>query len=140
MAEQKKSGLGLGLGIVIGTVVGGLTALFLAPKSGKQNRKEVAKKLNQLRKLLHDKELHKKVKEIFGEATAEATNIYVQAKEWLIEELAQMKEAIENIDKEKYEKAVNKVMGKVKIEVKKDVKELEKLKKQLMKEWGKLKK
>lgn len=138
MAEHKKSGLGLGL--LIGTVVGGLAAFFLAPKSGKQNRKEVAQKLNHLKKLFHDKELHKKVKEIFGEASTEATNIYVQAKEWLVEELAEMKEAIENIDQEKYTKAVDKVMKKVKSEVKKDVKELDKLKTQLLKEWSKLKK
>lgn len=138
MADQKKSGLGIG--ILIGTVLGGLTALFLSPKSGAANRKEVAKKLNQLKKLFHDTEIDEKVKEIFGEVTAEATNIYVQAKEWLVEELAQMKEAIENIDKEKYEKAVNKVIKKVQYEVKKDIKELEKLKRQLMKEWSKLKK
>lgn len=136
--EQKKSKFGIGL--LVGTVLGGIAALFLSPKSGKQNRKEVAKKLNQLKKLLHDKEVDKKAKEIFGEVTEEAKNIYVQAKEWLVEELAQMKEAIENIDKEKYTKAVNKVMEKVQREVKKDAKQLEKLKKQLLKEWVKLKK
>lgn len=138
MANQKKSGLGLG--IVIGTVIGGLAALFLSPKSGKQNRKEVAKKLNQLKKLFHDKEVDKKAKEIFGKVTQEGMNLYIQAKEWLIEELAQMKDTIENIDQEKYKKAVDKVMKKVKVEVKKDVKELDKLKTQLLKEWSKLKK
>ncbi len=138
MNNQKKSGLGIG--ILIGTILGGITALFLSPQSGKQNRKEVAKKLNQLKKLFHDTEIDKKVKEIFGEVTEEAKNIYVQAKEWLIEELAQLKEAVENIDKEKYTEAVEQVMQKVQKEVKKDVKEMEKLKKQLMKEWEKLKK
>lgn len=138
MNNQKKSGLGIG--ILIGTIIGGISALFLSPKSGKQNRREVAKKLNQLKKLLHEKEIDKKVKEIFGEVTDEAKNIYIQAKEWLVEELAEMKETIENIDQEKYKKTVDKVMKKVKFEVKKDVKELEKLKKQLLKEWSKLKK
>lgn len=138
MAEQKKSGLGLG--ILIGTVVGGLAAIFLSPKSGKQNRKEVAKKLNQLKKLFHDKDFEKKVKEIFGEVSEETKNIYIQAKEWLVEELSQMKETIENIDQEKYKKAVNDVMKKVQKVAKKESKELEKLKTQLMKEWSKLQK
>lgn len=137
MANNKK---GLGLGILIGTVVGGIAALFLSPKSGKQNRKLVAQKVNKLRKLLQDKDFEKKVKEIFGKVTEESKNIYIQAKEWLVEELAEMKETIENIDQEKYKKAVDQVMKKVQTEVKKDVKELDKLKKQLMKEWGKLKK
>jgi hypothetical protein len=56
----------------------------------------------------------------------------------LIEELAQLKEAVESIDYEKYEKAVDKVIVRVKKETKKGAKEIEKLKKQLLKEWKKL--
>lgn len=137
--EQKKSSK-LGLGLVLGTVIGGLAAFFFSPRSGKQNREMVAKKVKQLEKLLKEKEVDKKVKEIFGEATAEAVALYEKAKTWLIEELAVLEEAIDHIDKDKYIKAVDDVMKKVKNEVKKDTKGLEKLKKQLLREWDKLKK
>ena len=137
MGENKKSKFGLGL--LIGTVIGGLTAFFFSPTSGPKNREEVAKKVKQLEKLLKEKEIDKKVKEIFGEASEEAVRIYNMAKEWLIADLAELKLTINEIDKEKYMAAVEDVMNKVKKEVKKDSKQLEKLKKQLMKEWAKMK-
>jgi len=139
MADKQKASK-FGLGLLIGTVIGGIAAFFFSPKSGEENRKEVAKKVKELRKLLEDQEVEKKAKEIFGEASSAAVHVYMQAKEWLIEELADLKEAVENIDKEKYTKAVDKVVKRVQKEVKKDTKELEKLKKQLMKEWEKLRK
>ncbi len=137
MSENKKSKFGLGL--LIGTVIGGLTAFFFSPTSGPENREEVAKKIKQLEKLLEEKEVDKKVKEIFGEVTDEAVRIYNQAKEWLIADLAELKLTVAEIDKEKYMEAVEDIMKKVRKEVKKDGKQLEKLKKQLMKEWGKMK-
>ncbi|MBI3366191.1 YtxH domain-containing protein [Candidatus Roizmanbacteria bacterium] len=105
MPDSKKSKLGLGL--VLGTLLGGLAAFFLSPKSGSENRKE-------------------------------AKAVYLKAKGWLKEELVQVKKEVGKIDKTKYLKAVENVMSKVKKEVKKDTKELEKLKKQLMKGWTKL--
>src|SRR5450830_312811 len=107
MADEKKSSK-FGLGLLIGTVLGGLASFFLSPKSGKENRKEVVKKVKQLKKLLEEKEIDKKVKEIFGEVSDEAMKIYTQAKEWLIEDLAQLKDEVEHIDKEKYTTAVEK--------------------------------
>ena len=137
MADEKKSSK-LGLGLLIGAVLGGLASFFLSPKSGEENREEVVKKVKQLKKLLEEKEIDKKVKEIFGEVSDEATKIYTQAKEWLIEDLAQLKDAVEHIDKEKYTTAVEKVVKRVHKGVKKDSKQLGKLKKQLMREWEKL--
>lgn len=136
--EQKKSS-NFGLGLLIGTVLGGLTSFFLSPKSGEENREEAVKKVKQLRKLLEEKEVDKKVKEIFGEVSNEAVKIYTQAKEWLIEDLAKLEDAVEHIDKEKYTNAVEKVVKRVQKEVKKDSKPLDKLKKQLLREWEKLK-
>ncbi len=137
MADEKKTSK-LGLGILIGTVIGGLAAFFLSPKSGEENREEVTGKIKQLKKLLKDKHVDERVKEIFGEVTDEAERIYTQAQDWLIEDLAVLKEAVDKIDKDKYTKVVEDVMKKVRKEVKKDSKQLEKLKKQLLKEWEKI--
>jgi gas vesicle protein len=125
MSDQKKSKFGLG--VLFGTLIGGLTAFFFSPRSGKENREAVAKKIKELKKILKEEKVDEKIKEV-----------YVKAKEWLIEELAQLKEAVESIDYEKYEKAVDKVIVRVKKETKKGAKEIEKLKKQLLKEWKKL--
>ena len=127
MTDQKKSKFGLG--VLLGTIIGGITALFLSPSSGKENREVVAKKIEELKKILEEEKVDEKLKEI-----------YLKAKDWLVEELEQLKNTVENIDYEKYQKAVNKVIVRVKKETKKGSKEVEKLKKQLLNEWEKLKK
>jgi gas vesicle protein len=137
MDDQKKASK-FGLGLFIGTVVGGLAALFLSPKSGKENRELVMKKAKQLRKLLEEKEVDKKVKEIFGEVSEEARSLFLLAKEEVIKGLASLEEAVEKIDKEKYIKIVEDAVKKVKKETKKEVKGMEKLKDHLLKEWSKL--
>lgn len=137
MDDNKKTSK-FGLGLLIGSIIGGLTAFFFSPTTGEENREMVAKKVKELEKLLKEKEVDKKVKEIFDDVTEESKKIYFQAKKWLIEELANLKEAVENIDKEKYLKAVDSTVKKVEVEFKKDAKKLEKLKKQLVGEWEKI--
>lgn len=127
MDNNKKSKFGLG--ILFGTIIGGITALFLSPKTGKENREAVAKKIDELKKILEEEKVDEKVKEL-----------YSKAKNWLIEELELLKKTVDQIDYEKYQKAVNKVLVRVKKETKKGAKEIEKLKKHLLKEWEKLKK
>ncbi len=137
MSDTNKSSK-FGIGLLLGTVVGGLAALFLSPNSGEENRKLIAKKVKELEKLLEDAELDKKVKEIFGEVSEEAKDIYKKTKKELIKRLSELKETVENIDREKYEKVVNETVEIIKKEVKKEGKEMEKLKDELLKEWKKL--
>ncbi len=97
--EKKSSKFGLGL--LFGSLIGAITALFVAPKTGKEMR--------------------------------------ALAKKWLKEELNQIKKEVGKIDKEKFKKAVDKVLSKVKKELKNDVKEVNKIKKNLMDQWQKIK-
>lgn len=138
MIDNKKTSK-FGLGLLLGSIIGGLTAFFFSPGSGEENRKMVAKKVKELEKLLKEKEVDKKVKEIFDDVTEESKKVYFQAKKWLIEELAALKQAVDEIDKEEYLKAVNTTVKKVEKEFKKDAKKVEKLKKQLVGEWEKMK-
>jgi len=126
MTDKKSK---FGLGVLFGTIIGGITALFLSPKSGKENREVVAKKIDELKKFLEEEKVDEKIKEL-----------YSTAKDWLIAELELLKKTVDEIDYKKYQKAVNKVIVRVKKETKKGAKELEKLKKQLLKEWEKLNK
>jgi len=127
-----------GLGLLFGAVAGGLAAFFLSPKSGPENQKLVAKKVKELEKLLVDTDLEKKVKEIFGEATDEATSIYKKAKKQFIQALAEAKQSVNSFDKEKVAEVASETVEILKKEVKHEGKEMEKLKTELSKEWKKL--
>lgn len=136
--SDSKSSSKFGLGLLFGAVVGGLAAFFLSPTSGPENQKMVAKKIKELEKLLADTDLEKKVKEIFGEATTEATAVYKKAKKQFIQTLAEAKGTVESIDKEKVAEVANETVEILKKEVKHEVKEMDKLKAELSKEWKKL--
>ena len=140
MADQKKSGSFFGLGLVLGSVLGGLTAFFLSPKSGKENREEVAKKIQELKKLLEEKQIDEIVKDIFGEVTAEAKKAYLGAKEMLIHKLALLKENVKDINKDKYLLLLEEVIAEFKKEAKHTGKVAERLKEQLSSDWKKLNK
>lgn len=137
MTDNQKSSK-FGIGVLIGTLLGGLAALFLSPTTGEENRELVAKKVKQLEKLLEDAELDKKLKSIFGETTEEVKMVYLQAKKEIIKKLAALKEAVESIDRTKYEKVVHETVDLLKKEVKREGHEMEKLKGELLKEWKKL--
>jgi len=127
-----------GLGLVIGSVIGGLAAFFLSPTSGPENQKLVAEKIKALEKLLADSNLEKKVREIFGEASEEATVVYKKAKKDFIRALAEAKGTIESLDKEKVAEVAHETVEILKKEAKHEGKEMEKLKAELSKEWMKL--
>lgn len=134
--QQKPSKFGIGL--LIGSVLGGLAALFLTPTTGEENRKLVAEKVRELEKLLAEGDLDKKVKEVFGEATEEAKALYVKAKKDVIKKLSELKETIESIDKKRYEEVVHETVEILKKDAKREAKHMEKLKEALLEEWKKL--
>lgn len=136
--SDSKSSSKFGFGLLLGAVIGGLTAFFLSPTSGPENQKLVAKKIKELEKLLADSDIEKKVKEIFGEATEEATVVYKKAKKEFIKTLAEAKGTIESLDKDKVSKVAHETVEILKKEVKHEGKEMEKLKAELSKEWKKL--
>ena len=107
---------------------------------GKELREDVKKKIKDLERLLAEKELDKKAKKMMGELSEEAKFWYEKAKTWLIEELASLKKGIENINWQDYQKAVTKIISRLKKEVKKGGKEIETIRKRLLKNWQKMKK
>jgi len=137
MADGQKASK-FGLGLLVGTLLGGVAAFFLSPTSGPENRKMVADKVKELEKLLADKELDKKLKEIFGEVTEEAETLYKKAKKMIIQRLAELKESIDSINKEKYTEIVHETVDIIKKEAKKEGREMDRLKEELLKEWKKL--
>ncbi len=136
MTNNKSSKFGLG--VLIGAVTGALAGIFYAPKSGEKTRQEFKKKIDELQELMKEKEVDKKVEKIFGKVTDESKRLYWKTQDELIETLAQLKEKADQIDKEKYLKAVDQVVEKFRKETKASVKTVNELKKRFINEWQKL--
>lgn len=136
--EEKKGRSKFGLGLLIGALAGVISGLIFAPKSGKQTRKTILKKIKELQRLLEEKEVDKKIKEIFGEASEEGKKIFNRVKEELITRLSQLKENIDQFDKNKYLAIINDVIKKVQKEFKKEVNTLDRLRNYLLEQWEKI--
>lgn len=134
MSDKKTSKFGLGL--LFGSILGGLAAFFLSPNSGKENREVVLKKMRELMKDLEDLELDKKVKEIWGEASVEGKKIYKAARKELVVKLESVKDAWDELDKEKYVEMVEDVVQELKKETPKAADKLMRLKDSFVRDWN----
>ncbi len=96
------------LGMIAGTVGG----LLLAPKSGKETRKDLVKLALDLNRKIRTQadETRKRVKDVFGEVTDEAMTRYKAIRDTVVSRLASIKTAGTSIDREKYEKVVDEVV------------------------------
>lgn len=112
--EERSSAKGFIIGVVAGGVIGGLTALLYAPKSGRELRGDISRKSKEL---VSDAEEYadqarkktagiisdsrKKAEEILSEARSKAQSIgrgaeklYTQGKDIVSEETAKLKDAL----------------------------------------------
>jgi gas vesicle protein len=127
---------------VIGALAGALGGLLLAPKSGKETRKEVVLLANELAKRLKTKadETKLRIKTIFGKYTDEGIAKYNEINSALIAKVAEVKKTGKEIDKEKYEKVVETVVEEFKGDLTATKESVSKLKKYLKSDWLKIKK
>lgn len=117
-----------GIGLVVGTVLGALAGLFLAPQSGKETREAVLKKVEELKKELDKMEIDKKVKEIWGEVSEESVKMYKVGRKELLKKLEDFQDKWDELDKEKYLKMVEEVVEGLKKEMPKAANKVMKLK------------
>jgi gas vesicle protein len=133
MAENKSK---MGMGLVIGSVIGGLAAFFLTPKSGKENRELVSKKIMEIKTMIEEKQIQARVKEIYGEVTEEGTRVYTMAREKLDSRLDEVKKSVDEISMEKYRSIVEDVISKVKEETQESTERLAKLHQYFISRWN----
>ncbi len=110
MSKNKGSFFLAGL---LGAVAGAIGGLLLAPQSGKETRKDIMRLANEISKKIKvgAGETKKRVTEIYGEATDEAMEKYSNVRNAVIAKVASIKTASGEIDKEKYLKVVDEVVG-----------------------------
>lgn len=128
----------LGLGLVIGAAAGALAGILYAPKSGKQTRKEAAKKLAELRDKFSDMEVDKKVRDIFGTVSEESKDLYLGVTKELLEKLTNLRQRAGEIDTKKYRKQVNEVLVDFKKRGQQSAQVVDKLRKHLLADWTSL--
>jgi gas vesicle protein len=127
---------------LIGTLVGAVGGLLLAPQSGKKTREEIKKILLKLNKEVETgvKDTKEKVVEIFGNTSDEAIAKYKEIKSAVVNKVAEVKTAGKEIDKDKYATIVEDVVTDFKEDLKATKNGAVKLVAQLKKDWEKIKK
>jgi gas vesicle protein len=136
--DCNKNKSGFGFGMIFGVLAGAVAGLLLSPKTGKQNRELIMKKAKELEKKLEDQHLDKKMKEFVGDTTEETKEVYEKVKSEVIKDLSELKDKIDDIDKEKYVETVKDVIERTKEDHEIPKAKLEKIKKMLEKDWSKL--
>jgi len=130
------------LASVLGAVAGAVGGLLLAPQSGKKTRREIMDLAEELTLKVKTKADDTKdlVKDVYGKYTEEGKAKYLEIKGAVVSKIATVKTAGENIDKEKYEKVVEEVVGEFKDDLKTTKSGGTKIVNYLKKDWEKMKK
>jgi len=138
---SSKSGKILMAGL-IGALAGAIGGLLLAPKSGKETRSDLIKLRDSIRDQIKNtvEETESKVIEVFGQATKEATDKYKEIRTAVIDKVAALKAAGNEIDKEKYAAVVEKVVDDFSDDLIASKTSVIKMATQLKKDWEKIKK
>lgn len=137
MTNDNKSSK-IGLAVAVGAIAGGLAALFLSPKSGKENREMAKAKFAELKTMVEEKKLQALIKDIYGSATVEGTKLYKTAMKDVQGRLTEIQDTVGEIDQEKYMALVLDVVEKLKTEKDASQDRVAKLQDYLMKRWDQM--
>lgn len=127
MTDQKGSGK-FGLGLMFGALVGAVTALFLTPTTGEQNRKRALEMYESMKKMVQDGEIEDKARELFGDVTEEGMRLIAEVRSEILTRLDEIKTDVEAFDEQKFTKYVEDTVATVGERVKASAKDVEKLK------------
>jgi len=139
---MKKQGIGIFFGGLVAAAVGAVGALLLAPKSGKETRKDIVKLAQKINKNIKTESgrTKKRVITIFGKANDEVVTKYKEVRDAVTAKVASLKTTGVNIDQIKYRKIVNEVVDSFKDDLKAAKGSVAKMTNYLEKDWRKVKK
>ncbi|HCU55245.1 TPA: hypothetical protein DIC29_02165 [Candidatus Shapirobacteria bacterium] len=138
---NKKSGGNLFLAGIFGAIAGAIGGLLLAPQSGKETREDIARISKELANKMKTKavDTKKKVMDVFGETSQAAVDKYTEIRTAVTDKLAALKNAGNNIDKDKYGEVVDQVVDGFKDDFKATKAGAKKMAKLLKNDWNKVK-
>lgn len=125
---DKKQSSNFGLGVVFGALVGAVTALFLTPTTGEENRKKALEMYEKVKQMVQEGEIEEKAKELFGEVTEEGTRLIAEVRSEILTRLDEVKSDVSTFDKEKFTKYVEDTVASVGDRVKASSKQMDQLK------------
>ncbi|MFA4827057.1 MAG: YtxH domain-containing protein [Candidatus Shapirobacteria bacterium] len=130
------------LASILGAVAGAIGGLLFAPQSGEETRENITKIAKEVAKQIKTgaEETSDKVKEVFGEATKAASDKYNEIKTAVVNKIATVKAAGQEIDKDKYALIVDGVIDEFKDDFKVTKNGATKMANLLKKDWLKIKK
>lgn len=131
MADQNKSN-NFGLGVVFGALVGAVTALFLTPTTGEENRKKALEMYEKVKQMVQEGEIEEKAKELFGDVTEEGMRLIAEVRSEILTRLDEVKSDINTFDKAKFTKYVEETVATVGDRVKASTHEMDKLKENIV--------
>lgn len=126
----------------LAAIVGAVGGLLLAPKSGKETRKDLLKLGANLQKKVKSNanEAERKVRKVFGKVTTDARNKYDEIQKKALNKVAAVKKAGQGIDKEKYSAIVDEIIEEFKDDFKSTKGGAKKMAFQLKSDWDKIRK
>lgn len=133
MNNKKDSKMGLGL--ILGVILGAIGGIFLAPKSGKENRDIAAKKMGEWKEMIESGEMKEKIEKVFGELSEESVRIYTDVRDEVMKRIEDMK----TMNADDYAAVVQTVIDKVKEGSKMGTEKMKKLKDQFIEDYPEMK-
>lgn len=100
-------------GFILGALVGGVSALLFSPRSGRENRKLIEKKIKELEIKLRDPKNAEEIQKLLMKVTKDAPAKYVEIKKEIIKNFNKAKIALEKIEYTKYVDMIDKIVQEV---------------------------
>ena len=127
---------------VIGVLAGALGGLLLAPQTGRETRRKIAKLAAEISNTIKtDTDVTKnRVADIYGKFSNDAFERYNKIKNSVVGKVASLKTAGEEISKEKFSEVVDGVVSEFKTDFEETKDGAEKIGTYLKKDWEKVKK
>jgi gas vesicle protein len=126
MTDQKSDNK-FGLGLIFGALVGAVTAFFLTPTTGEENRKKAVEVYEKIKKMVEEGEIDEKAKELFGEVNEEGKRLISEVRSEIMTRLDSAKHEMDTFDKTKFTKFVDETIAMVGQRLKASSVQMEKL-------------
>ena len=123
-------------------MAGALGGLLLAPKSGKETREDIAKAAKEISDSMKTKteDTKDRVRDVFGNVSTDAQNKYNETRMAVIDKVAALKNAGQEIDKERYAEIVDEVLGNFKDDFRSAKANISRMANYMKKDWLRVKK